>query len=219
MSQAKDGSSSPSKQLPISKQKIPPPRLQLQLEIEAYNRIIKRLEKEKKSAGDEAQISINWNEVATRKILYDTLVGAAYTTPAELSRLQKMALVKTFTALHGHAWSRKNGWVGQPKILKKPEVLLFEAESSLFEGIEVIDVGLGQKTSFVVSTVRLEGIGVNLFVLYRIQSFIFIITSTVPQVMDAEGPFLTNFVISDRFRTYISMITLFQALFLENLIN
>lgn len=94
----------------------------------------------------------------TRQKLYDTLVGKAYTTPADVaSRIEKQALVKLFHAFHGHAWARNNGWIGQPKILKKPETLLFEAECSLFEGIELTDVGPGQKVVSVVTTVGLEG--------------------------------------------------------------
>lgn len=160
VSNAPKMTASPSKsaQIPLAKQKLPPPKLQLQLEIEAYQRQIAKLEKDKKNAADEALISIALNEVQTRKVLYDTLVGMKYASPSEVfNRIEKQALVRLFLGFHGHAWARNAGWVGQPKVLKKPETLLFEGESSVFEGVELSDVGLNQKVVNVVTTLNLEG--------------------------------------------------------------
>jgi hypothetical protein len=156
---ADDAQQSPTKKnVALAKQKLPPPKLQLQLEIEAYQRVLKKLEKERKNASDDALISIAWNEVHTRQVLYDTLVGTRYIPPPDVaSRAEKQALVKLFYAFHGHAWARNNGWIGQPKILKKPEVLLFEAEASLYEGLDLTDVSTGQKAMNVITTVKLEG--------------------------------------------------------------
>jgi hypothetical protein len=152
----------PVKQPALAKQKLPPPQLQLQLEIEAYGRIISKVEKDnKRSAAEDSTLSIALNEVQVRKNLYDTLMGAKYEIPPEVSsRIEKQALVRMFNAFHGHAWARNAGWIGQPKVLKKPEVLLFEAESSVFEGVELTDVSLNNKKSVnVVTTIRFEGNG------------------------------------------------------------
>ncbi len=109
----KMATSEPPKQS-LAAQKLPPPKRQLALEIQSFERIIRNLEKEKKK--DETTISIMWNEISTRMGLFDQIAGRRYTPPLEVARIQKIALTKFFLATGGHAWSNKLGWVGQPKV-------------------------------------------------------------------------------------------------------
>lgn len=138
--------------------KLPPPKRQLAMEIESFSRNIKKLEKEGRKK-DDANISIMLNEVSTRMNLYDQQVGFRYIAPPDAQRTEKLALSKIFTGLQGHSWSRKLGWVGQPKVVKRPEVMVFEAEASLYEGVQMAEIAVGASTVFTVTGLSLSGVG------------------------------------------------------------
>lgn len=112
----------------------PPPSLEiLQLEVDGFERAIKIMDQAGKKGEQTAML---WMEVATRKDKYRTASAKSYESTSDANRREKAALVATFTALQGFEWNRKFGWMGLLKSVAKPEVSLFEASASLFEGVE-----------------------------------------------------------------------------------
>jgi len=114
---------------------VPPPSLQyLNLEIEAYEKGMKRAEL---AGGKKAQdSSILWMEMMTRKDTFRTATGKGHESAPDVSRKEKYALSKLFLSLKGSEWNRKNGWIGMPKTNTRPELVLFEGSATLFEGVE-----------------------------------------------------------------------------------
>ena len=115
---------------------LPPPLPKLlKLEVEAYEKMEKAMERAGYSKSDTALIFM---EVAVRKDLYRVGTGAGYEHPLEMQNSgEKVALIKLFNSLKGHRWTRKFGWVGQGKTSSQPEVRVFAGSSSLYEGLSV----------------------------------------------------------------------------------
>ncbi len=113
---------------------LPPPARVIQMETENYERILKE---EKAKGRKKTDLNIMFMEVVARKDLYRVATGVGYEPPIEVTRSQKNSLIKVFYALQGFAWKRNFGWVGQDRSLSKPEVRMFEAEASLFDGVTV----------------------------------------------------------------------------------
>lgn len=131
----------------------PPPSLEvLQLEVDGFEKAIKVMEQQGLKG---EQTAMAWMEVATRKDQYRIASAKSYENTSDANRREKAALVATFTALHGFEWNRKFGWMGLLKSVSKPEVAVFEASASLFEGVET--TRLMQHS--LVTGVKLPGVG------------------------------------------------------------
>jgi len=136
----------------------PPRRELLVLEIEGYEAHIKVIDKYNAAlpkGKKKEDAATPWMEVALRKEMYRNGTGIGYTVPLDASRVEKASLIKVFAALKGDVWTKKFGWVGQPKTVIKPEIKLFEPAVSLFQGITTVKFA----GTCMVSGIDLSGIG------------------------------------------------------------
>ena len=132
----------------------PPPARLLKLEVEAYERMEKAMERAGYSKSDTASIFM---EVAVRKDQYRIGTGLGYESPLEMQNgNEKVALIKLFNALQGHRWTKKFGWVGQGKNSSQPEVRVFAGSSSLYEGLAVTRLF---ENSGLLTEINLTGVG------------------------------------------------------------
>jgi Leucine-rich repeat (LRR) protein len=134
---------------------LPPPVYNLlQLEVEAYDRLEKAMERAGYPKSDTASIFM---EVAVRKDQFRIALGKGFENSLECSNnFEKMGLKKLFQALRGDSWTKKFGWIGQAKTAQQPEVRMFAASTSLFEGVTVARIidSVGMMTE-----INLEGVG------------------------------------------------------------
>lgn len=119
---------------------LPPPKKILQLEIGCYERIVKEFERKGIKGADLALTRV---EALSRKEQLRLGTGnPTYDIPVEVSKSEKQVLLKIFTTLRGYSWSNTFGWIGQDRTLMKPEIKVFEGESSLYSGISTTHTGM-----------------------------------------------------------------------------
>ena len=132
----------------------PPHPLVLQLETEAYERLEHTMERAGYSKADTALIFM---EVAMRKDQYRIALGKGFENPLEgQNNFEKMALKKIFNALKGNNWTKKFGWTGLTKTAQTPEIRMFAASSSLFDGIAMARIF---ENVGVMTGIELDGFG------------------------------------------------------------
>lgn len=133
----------------------PPPHfLVLQLETEAYEKLERAMERSGYSKADTALVFM---EVAMRKDQYRIALGKGFESPLEgQNNFEKMALKKIFNALKGHSWTDKFGWTGLMKTSQTPEIRMFAASSSLFDGVSMARIF---ENVGVMTGIELEGFG------------------------------------------------------------
>lgn len=132
----------------------PPPADVLMMEVEGYERAIREKDKPgSKKAGDDT--SIMWMEAMTRRDLYRSATGKGLDDLIDVSRVEKTALSKLFSALHGDEWNRKFGWVGMLKSQTRPEIPPMEACASLYHGVETTKF----MSNSLVGGLKLSGLG------------------------------------------------------------
>lgn len=130
----------------------PPPPHVLSLEIEGFELGIKVLEKQGKKG---EQTAILWMEIMTRKDQYRLATGKGHEDPVDVSRVERIALIKLFENLKGFEWNKKFGWLGLLKSVSRPEILEFDARCSHFEGVETVKL----MSTAMVSGLRFPGVG------------------------------------------------------------
>ena len=135
------------------------PRLvrQLALESENYEKRIK--EGEKLGNVPKSDLKMMWMETITKKDLFKTNTGLTYEFPLEVTRNEKLVLMKIFQDLSGFSWSRNFGWIGQGLAKGRLEICVFEASSSLYDGISTIRVSESRETVGNVQRIELGGVG------------------------------------------------------------
>jgi hypothetical protein len=114
----------------------PVPCKLLSMEIESYYRQIHEIESKGQAAYHEEDLTIYKAEISLRIDLYRLSSGNAYERIADVARGDKAAAVKLFQDLGGDGWKDKFGWIGQNKTTVRPEIPMFDAEASLFDGIQ-----------------------------------------------------------------------------------
>lgn len=108
----------------------------LAVEISFYNKkfLIGQASSSRKAQED---ADLYFVEVQRRKDQYQAGTGSPYDVPAEVGLKERNSLIRFFKQLNGYNWNFNFGWVGLPKTSSRPQVKVFEVESSLFEGINV----------------------------------------------------------------------------------
>ena len=114
---------------------LPPPSRHLIMEIESYQRMIKKL-KQKKNEAYLDEINFCKGEIVLRMDLYEHATGKQYDKYADIGGEEKVMATKVFESFQGHSWKQKFGWVGQPKSAVRPLVKTYEAEAGLFDGVD-----------------------------------------------------------------------------------
>lgn len=140
---------------PLCSIPVPPSKRILQLETGSYERILKEQERKGLKISDLEQLRL---ELYSRKDQYRIGTGDAYEHPFDVTRIEKQNLIGIFRGLRGSSWNHNEGWIGQDKTMTKQEIKVFEAEASLYHGIEIATLGaLSDISSAVVSSIVLPG--------------------------------------------------------------
>lgn len=132
----------------------PPHPFLLQLETEAYEKLEHAMERAGYSKSDTALIFM---EIAMRKDQFRIALGKGFENPLEgQNSFEKASLKKLFNALRGHSWTKKFGWTGLTKTSQTPEVRMFAASSSLYEGVSLARIF---ENVGIMTAIELDGFG------------------------------------------------------------
>ena len=101
---------------------------------------------------------INSNCLATAHTRRFRLGNATtYEAPPEATRSDKESLKRIFDGMNGMKWNRKFGWQGQDKTMTSPEIRVFAASASLFQGVEHMKLG----PNALITGLHLNGVGLE----------------------------------------------------------
>jgi hypothetical protein len=103
-------------------------------DIAAYERKIKRLEKENALKAD---ITMVWMEIVTKKTVFKQLTSILYDAILDVRRMERDLVKRLFVGLGGFAWKNVHGWVGQGQTLTREGINVLENPVCLYEGISV----------------------------------------------------------------------------------
>jgi len=161
MSASINKNAQPERPQPERPQPLPPSPRQLAIEIERFN---KRAREPGLRPTELNSIHI---DLVQRTDLYHLATGVPYKRIYDVQPSEKRALSDLFNNLNGFNWSKKFGWIGQPKTMTKPDIKVFEAEAALFDGISASETTEGNSSVF---GINFEGIGCNGKISEEIQS-------------------------------------------------
>lgn len=110
------------------------PVRQVLADIAAYERKIKRMEKENAAKND---ITMIWMEIVTKKTIFKQLTSILYDSILDVRRIEKDVLKRFFLGLGGFAWKNVQGWVGQGPTLTREGINVLESPVCLFTNVQV----------------------------------------------------------------------------------
>lgn len=110
------------------------PVRQVLSDIAAYERRIKRMERENATKAD---ITMVWMEIVTKKTIFKQLTSILYDAIFDVRRIERDVLKRFFIDLGGFAWKNVQGWVGQGQTLTREGINVLENPVCLYSGIHV----------------------------------------------------------------------------------
>jgi hypothetical protein len=144
---------------PVSAQNMPPPKEQLQLDIERLRRTAEAAE----ASGVKRELLRDmWLVLAEKKDIFRNLTSLTYDVPLDVIPADKKILKTLFDQLKGSWWDKKFGWAGQAKTTSQPDTPPCDAEAQLYNGLKTRKLwSTDDKAAAIVTGFNMTGVGCN----------------------------------------------------------